>query len=161
MIEVETPVPGTMLTAPVSLLAYHDTQNAPVASGMTAVDAYWTMTSRLPDLYRLLFRVRDAFGSSVGIRPVGGFEGPCSREVVSGGRVDFFDVVRVSDERLVLSANDHHLDVMISINIHGEPGARRLHLTASVRTHNRVGRVYMLPVRPIHRLLVASMLRRL
>lgn len=38
--------------------------------------------------------------------------------------------------------------------------ADRLAITASVITHNRFGWAYMLPVGPVHRLIVWAMLRR-
>ncbi|WP_123436484.1 DUF2867 domain-containing protein, partial [Pseudomonas brassicacearum] len=58
---------------------------------------------------------------------------------------------------LVLSVKDRHLDVMICLSITD----RVFTITSTVVTHNVFGRLYMLPVGLVHKLLVNRDLERL
>jgi hypothetical protein len=63
----------------------------------------------------------------------------------------------VCDDEAVLEIIDSHLDVVLSVYRHdGTP--QRLTVSTLVFYHNRVGRLYMLPVAPMHRLVVRSIL---
>ncbi|MDA3888953.1 MAG: DUF2867 domain-containing protein [Allgaiera sp.] len=81
--------------------------------------------------------------------------------VVAGEPLDFFLVEGATPERLLLSARDRHLDVLICVTASPVAGATEAAITSSVVTHNLFGRAYMLPVRPVHRILVRWMLSRL
>jgi Protein of unknown function (DUF2867) len=91
------------------------------------------------------------------VRRVGGFSGRHGDAPGVGDTLDFFRVERAAPDFLTLTGRDRHLDVMTCVTCEGT----RLSITASVVTHNRFGRVYMSPVAPAHRLIVAAMLRRL
>ena len=114
------------------------------------------MAAPLPGM-ALAFRIRDAVSARFGVAPIGGFSGRPAAAPEVGARLDFFLVEGVAPDQLVLTARDRHLDVMISVDSQGP----ELAITASVVTHNRFGRAYMLPVGPAHRLIVWLMLRRL
>ncbi len=107
----------------------------------------------------MAFRLRDAISARFGVARIGGFSGVAvdEVEVEAGDHLDFFLVEEVSDAVLVLTSRDRHLDVMTCLLVEG----RRVSITASVKTHDWFGRVYMLPVAPAHRLIVWLMLRRL
>lgn len=71
--------------------------------------------------------------------------------------LDFFLVENVSQEVLTLTNRDRHLDVATCISFHGTA----LSITSSVRIHSAFGRVYMIPVAPIHRLIVRKNLKQI
>lgn len=106
---------------------------------------------------RLAFRARDAVSAVFGVKRIGGFSGKRREAVQAGDRLDFFLVEHSAPDMLVLTERDRHLDVMICIST----ADRLLTVTASVVTHNTFGRLYMLPVGPAHKLIVANDLRRL
>lgn len=58
----------------------------------------------------------------------------------------------------LVSADDAHLDFRCGVAV--DPAAGLVRVTTSVRMHNRRGRLYFLPVRVLHPLVVDSMLRR-
>lgn len=58
---------------------------------------------------------------------------------------------------LVLSVRDRHLDVMICLSITDHVFT----ITSSVVTHNVFGRIYMLPVGVVHKVLINRDLERL
>ena len=145
------------LVAPRAALAYHDRQTITLPRPLAPVEAWdRIMAAPLPGM-ALAFRIRDAVSARFGVAPIGGFSGRTAAAPEVGARLDFFLVEGVAPDQLVLTARDRHLDVMISVDSQGP----ELAITASVVTHNRFGRAYMLPVGPAHRLIVWLMLRRL
>lgn len=68
-----------------------------------------------------------------------------------------FLVEHSAPDLLILSVRDRHLDVMICLSITD----RVFTITSSVVTHNVFGRLYMLPVGLVHKLLVNRDLERL
>lgn len=145
------------LLAPLPLLDYHDSQSIALPRPMSALEAWnLVMAEPLPGL-KLAFRLRDAIASRFGVRRIGGLSGRRATAVQPGDRLDFFLVERAEPETLVLTERDRHLDVMTCVTTTGG----RLTITASVITHNRFGRAYMVPVGPAHRLIVWLMLTRL
>ncbi len=152
-----TPPATATLVAPRDQLAYLDSQSVALAEPLTALQAWQKiMATPLPGL-GLAFRIRDAISARFGVARIGGFSGKPVTNLRVGDHLDFFLVEQISDDALVLTARDSHLDVMISVTSDGN----RLAITASVITHNWFGRAYMLPVAPAHKLIVWAMLRRL
>lgn len=70
---------------------------------------------------------------------------------VAGGKVFF-----ASPEEIVAGADDWHLDFRASVLT----GHRRVTITTVVRFKHWFGRLYFLPVKPFHQLIVRSLLRR-
>lgn len=127
----------------------------PVA--LSPLEAWNLMTESLGPMLSLAFRLRDAISAHFGVRPIGGFSGPRKDAAQPGDRLDFFLVEHNSPQALVLTERDRHLDVMNCLSITD----RVLTLTTSVVTHNAFGRAYMLPVGPVHKLIVAAGFRSL
>ena len=138
-------------------MAYLDSQTAVLAQPMTALALWDAMMARpLPGL-GLAFKVRDAVSARFGAERIGGFTGRRAGALSVGDKLDFFLVGGVSDARLVLTARDRHLDVMVSVDTSGD----RVWITASVVTHNSFGRAYMIPVGLVYPAIVRGMLRRM
>lgn len=145
------------LVAPRADLSFLDCQSVPLPAPMTALEAWNRVMARpLPGM-ALAMRLRDAISARFGVRRIGGFSGRRVSAVQPGDHLDFFLVERAAPQVLTLTARDRHLDVMTCVTT----GDGRLAITSSVITHNRFGRLYMLPVAPAHRLIVHIMLRRL
>ena len=151
------PPPDADLLAPPGRLDFLDSQSVTLPRPLTAIEAWNRVMERPLPLLGLAFRIRDAISARFGVKPVGGFSGLVRTTPQVGTMLDFFRVERATPEVLTLTARDRHLDVMTCITSH----SGRLAITASVVTHNRFGRAYMLPVAPAHRLIVWLMLRRL
>lgn len=145
------------LVAPRGALDFFDQQSVRLTCPLTPLEA-WTriMADPLP-LLGLAFRVRDVVSAQFGVKRIGGFSGEVRTFVQEGDKLDFFLVETVNDDVLTLSARDRHLDVLTCVT----SVENTLTITSSVKVHNRFGWFYMLPVRPAHRLIVWTMLRRL
>ncbi|BAI76497.1 hypothetical protein AZL_e01520 (plasmid) [Azospirillum sp. B510] len=82
-----------------------------------------------------------------------------------GDRIGIFTLVESHDAEVVVCDRDRHLDVWLSVRKlppDGEGaggGGRRATVATLVRTKNRLGRLYMVPVKPMHRLIVPASLR--
>jgi len=74
-----------------------------------------------------------------------------------GDRVGIFSLIYQSPDEVLLGDSDKHLDVVLSI-CKAPQGA--VSVTTVVHVHNWLGRFYMLPVTPLHKLIVRAMLKR-
>jgi len=64
------------------------------------------------------------------------------------------------ENELLLGADDRHLDFRISIQCTGIDGGSELRVVTVVKFTNSLGRIYFLPVKPIHRIIVPAMMGR-
>lgn len=143
--------------APENELDFLDTQSLVLPVEVTPLEAWNIMHSQpLPGM-KLAFRLRDAISALFGVRRIGGFSGQPHKDVAVGDKLDFFLVEAVTDKLLTLTVRDRHLDVMTCVTC----SSGVLSITSSVKTHNLFGRIYMLPVRPAHKLIVSQSLKRL
>lgn len=66
-----------------------------------------------------------------------------------------------TNNEVVLGKDDKHLEFYVSLRLHStENNIYRIEVTTIVRYHNRLGRIYFFFVRPIHKLIVPAMLKR-
>ncbi len=73
--------------------------------------------------------------------------------------IGIFPVLSQTHERLVAGFDDKHLDFRVIVDVFGDGNSRRVTATTVVQTHNLLGRVYLATIKPIHRIVVQSMLR--
>jgi Protein of unknown function (DUF2867). len=73
-----------------------------------------------------------------------------------GQRLGIFTLQSLSDDAIVLEDDDRHLRVQLSLQWQGDV----LEVATVVHTHNAFGRMYMLPVAPVHQLIVPHLLRK-
>lgn len=149
-----------VLETPPEQLDYRHIDETLVGPKLTALDAYRAMTSYNPLFLRLAFRIRDMLCRLVGIEPIGGFSaGNLPSTIAAGDKLDFFDVYSATDDELVLYSDDRHLTVVVTLRLTGEiESQQRLSISTLVKTKEVLGRIYMLPVRPAHGIIVRGML---
>ena len=70
---------------------------------------------------------------------------------------DVFAIREQQDEEVLLAADDRHLDFRCEVAV--DRAARLLRVTTTVRLHGWRGRVYFLPVRVLHPIVVRAMIR--
>jgi hypothetical protein len=77
-----------------------------------------------------------------------------------GQQIGTFQIQEISESEIVLGQNDKHLDFKTSLLIkHGVND--ELVISTIVRTNNTFGKLYFFLVKPIHRLIVPIMIRRM
>jgi Protein of unknown function (DUF2867) len=78
-----------------------------------------------------------------------------------GDRVGIFTLLYSSEAEVVLGDLDKHLEVRLSVlKTQASDGTSQLAVSTAVHEHNTLGRIYMLFVGPIHKLIVPAVLRR-
>lgn len=120
----------------------------PVEAAKRAVYGAPSWINRLLWLRTVLVK---PFGLKPGANP--------AREKAGADNIGIFPIIESNPQRLVLGMNDRHLDFRLLVDVK-DLGANRQAVTAStlVRTHNRLGRIYLALVKPFHRIIVPAML---
>ncbi|CDG20026.1 KLLA0F24948p [Xenorhabdus poinarii G6] len=153
---------GILLLDKKDNLGYYSQQKVFIKNKMTALDVYCQMTQKIPLWLRLSFAIRDKISRLAGVGKIRGFSGgSLNTELHVGSYVDFFKIVRISDDEICLLSKDIHLTVLISLNVFPDnhhKGGYIATVTASVITHNFFGKVYMIPVSLTHGSIVRGML---
>jgi uncharacterized protein DUF2867 len=123
-----------------------------------ALDAHGAMqrmTARSPRWAETLLSIRNLVVIPFGLKTSGRNEGP-SKEIIG-----IFPVLSETPHRLVAGFNDKHLDFRVVVDVAAIGTGQQVTATTLVKTHNRFGRAYLTLIMPFHRLIVASMLRRI
>ncbi len=151
---LKTPPSQSKTFGPTERLAYFDVRAVPLKRKVSALEAWdLTMSRPIPGM-AFAFKIRDAISSLFGVKKIGGFTGDRQRTLTVGDKIDFFLIEEISDQVLVLTERDKHLDVMTSVTT--TDGV--LAITSSVITHNLFGQLYMIPVGVAHKIIVNLML---
>lgn len=77
-------------------------------------------------------------------------------------RVGIFKVYEKNDREIILGEDDKHLNFRVSIllsSIGLSQCERKISITTVVKFNNLLGRLYFLPVKPFHRLIIYSMMK--
>lgn len=74
----------------------------------------------------------------------------------------FFNVLERSDREIIMDGDDRHLYFRISTMLYNDPSmnGQVLCLTTLVRFHNTLGRIYFTAIKPFHRIIMKSLLKR-
>ncbi len=79
-----------------------------------------------------------------------------------GERLGLFKVFDKTEQEVILGEDDKHLDFRISLFLDQTPGGtgvKTLTISTTVTFHNAWGRLYFVPVRPLHKQIVPAMLK--
>ena len=140
---------------------FHDAFEANLAdAGLTPIEIALRFLRATPDWVETLLGIRNRAVSLVGIRDVGALGAVSdkpARAYAVGDKLSFFDIFAIGETELLLGADDSHLDVRIAFLKREVTYA----LCSWVKTHNALGRLYMIPVGPMHKLIVKSAMRAL
>lgn len=112
-----------------------------------------------PCWFRVLLACRDFMVMPFGIQT----SMQLREKLEAGGeaRIDFFPVLSVDENELIIGENDSHLDFRTSVLVRNrERGEKEVVVTSVVCCHNRIGKLYTRLIAPFHRKVVCSMLAR-
>ncbi|HQQ96291.1 MAG TPA: DUF2867 domain-containing protein [Cyclobacteriaceae bacterium] len=112
-----------------------------------------------------LFGVRNKLATVVGLKSSGTVKERQLEQIrfrcEPGEKMGLFKVYDKNDFEVILGEDDKHLDFRVSLLLLPDPknpGIKKLLITTLVKFNNAWGKVYFLPVRPFHKLIVPSML---
>lgn len=126
------------------------------------LDKITTRIFQTPRWADMLMRIRNAFARLVDI-DTGGYKRDAyvSDFYPVGSRAVYFTVVDRNDNEIVMAENDKHLDFKVSVLMNRQGAIATIYLTTLVKFNNFLGRLYFLLVKPFHRIIIISLLRRL
>lgn len=120
---------------------YSDTHSANLPEGAPTDPHTWVdrLFSNPPRAFRLLLGARNRLVGTPGLKRTP------------------FPEQRSTAEEVVLGVDDLHLDFRVGVRV--DPVGRRVTVGTVVQFHNLFGRLYFLPVRLVHGVVVRSVLR--
>jgi hypothetical protein len=125
---------------------YADASIVPIAPGESVDPAAWARRifalGSIPLWVKAAMGVRQLVVPFLGVRPA---------------PHDVFTIREQRDDEVLIAYDDTHLDFRCGIAV--DEGARLLRVTTTVRFHGMRGRLYFLPVRLAHPVVVRSMIR--
>jgi len=167
------PVPRETTAPPDSLIEklvpgayFHDAWALPAGDpSLSALGQFLKAAGQTPRWVSACMTLRNRVVSLFGLKNLGGLEnlprGKAEADYRPGDRVSIFTLFENTPGEVLLGDRDKHLDVTLSVHLTPQPagGAPLVTLTTVVRVHNLLGRAYMLPVAPMHRLIAPTVLR--
>jgi hypothetical protein len=111
------------------------------------------MMARQPCWAEALLSLRNLLVAPLGLK-TSGASADTPRDMIG-----IFPVVSQTPDRLVAGFNDRHLDFRVVVDVTAPGDSRRVTATTVVKTHNRLGRIYLAVIMPFHRLIVPALLR--
>lgn len=130
---------------------------------ISAVQAYLDIARQVPGWFDGLMRMRNGGMRMLGMKDLGAIRNVPTVAPVAlavGDRLGIFTVQALATEGVVLEDSDRHLRVALSLQLGPGAESRELTLATVVHLHRPFGRLYMLPVAPLHRAIVPRLLER-
>ena len=160
--------PGTQIAQRLKGAYFHDTYEVEAAGAdRTALGHFLAAVSSTPSWVEQLMRLRNQLVGLVGLKNLGTLGGidhaKPETAYAPGDRVGVFTLRSNSPTEVVVADNDMHLEVLLSlVELPRDTGqAQRISLTTVVHVHNLLGRIYMVPVTPMHKLIARAVLARI
>lgn len=129
----------------------------------SAVQAYLDIARQVPAWFDGLMRLRNAGMRLLGMKHLGAIRSVPTRapeRLAVGDRLGIFTVRALTADGIVLGDSDRHLRVELSVELGPGRDNCELQVSTVVHLHRPFGRLYMLPVAPLHRLIVPRLLER-
>jgi Protein of unknown function (DUF2867) len=145
---------------------FHDAWSIPAADpGLDALGQFLRAARQTPRWVERLMALRNRIVGAFGLKNLGGLSTIDTRKPEAdfrpGDRVGIFTLFSRSADEVLLRDKDKHLDVVVSVHkgAAAGDGAVLVTVTTVVHVHNLLGRLYMLPVTPAHRVIARAMVR--
>ncbi|WP_367380254.1 DUF2867 domain-containing protein [Stenotrophomonas cyclobalanopsidis] len=125
-------------------------------NGRSALQAYRGMAATIPGWFDGLMALRNHGMRLLGMKDLGSLRAVQDTAAPRPGqRLGIFTLQSLDEDAIVLEDNDRHLRVQLALQWQSDV----LEVATVVHTHNAFGRVYMLPVAPVHRWIVPHLLK--
>jgi hypothetical protein len=165
---IVTPIPippATRISSEIAGSNFHDCYLMPLAhGGRSALDIYLKTVARSPRWVESLMALRNRIVGLFGLKNLGHMGSlPPLREASAykvGDRIGIFTLHSATDDEVILGDSDKHLDVKVSLCKVMHDECESVAVTTVVHIHNLLGRVYMLFVAPMHRLIAPAVMER-
>jgi hypothetical protein len=153
---------GTKIAACVKDAHFADAWSVTAADpALTALGQFIKAARATPRWVEMCMKLRNSIVQMVGLKNLGGLselalDKPESQYKV-GDRVGIFTLLDITPDEVLMGDDDKHLQVMLSVSCAKQAtGQKIVTVTTVVHVHNLLGRLYMLPVGPMHKLIAPA-----
>ncbi|MDR1342262.1 MAG: DUF2867 domain-containing protein [Prevotellaceae bacterium] len=122
-----------------------------------SVDKIATEIFRMSDIVAVLMKIRDRIVRLFGLAASGN-EAPERNYYPVGSRLMIFTVSARNENEIVMEEDDKHLKFRTSVLVDREKS--EVYLTTVVKYNSWGGRLYFIPVKPVHKIIVPLQLNR-
>jgi Protein of unknown function (DUF2867) len=143
---------------------FHDAWTISAAEpSLCALGQFLRVAQKTPAWIDRLMRLRNRVVGLFGLKNLGGIAqidpSRPESEYQPGDLVGIFTLISNSPNEVLLGDSDKHLRVVVSVHKQADPAneAATITVTTVVHIHNWLGRLYMIPVTPAHRIIARSM----
>jgi hypothetical protein len=123
-----------------------------------------TIWTDFPEWVRMLFKLRDWIVKPFGLKTSGdekNFRYKFEEIIRNGGQYHFMTVHTKSSNEVVIQLSDTHLTAEMSVHTEKSNGNKlEIKVITNVHFHNVFGKIYFFFVRPFHKIIVKTSLRR-
>lgn len=137
-----------------------------IENKFTSTDVGKAFFASGPKWIEKLFRLRNSIVSLFGLKTAGDMKNREKQlqnfKCEPGEQLGLFKVFAITENEVVLGEDDKHLNFRVSLflkKLSSETSSKKLIISTTVTFNNRFGRIYFLPVRPFHKLIVPTMLK--
>jgi hypothetical protein len=109
-----------------------------------------------PKWIESLFKIRNKIASYIGLNI--NMPEDYNEDFKVGGYIKFFKIYDIEDHQIILGANDSHLNFRAIINKNNLP-QYNVRVTTLVEYNNLKGKIYMIAIKPFHKLVVMRMVK--
>src|SRR4030095_6134520 len=148
--EVPVPVACNLLHALKAVHFCDAYQTAVSNPKLNPQDVYEAVLGCTPGWVKMLLKIRGIVASLLGLshEGVSHFQLTPKANYQIGQRVGMFSIQSIEPNELILGDNDKHLDFRVSIYRSSLNGVEMATVSTAVKTHNTIGSLYMLVVKP-------------
>jgi Protein of unknown function (DUF2867) len=147
---------------------FHDCYGIEVAGApRSALGYFLAAVAATPGWVNALMAVRNKLVRLVGLKDLGHLgdfdPGKPASAYAPGDRIGIFTLLADSDTETLMGIRDKHLDVLLSVCKRSAARGERtpIAVTTVVHVHNLLGRLYMLPVTPMHKVIAPTVVARM
>ncbi|MEH6402616.1 MAG: DUF2867 domain-containing protein [Sneathiella sp.] len=156
----------SVLASLYGLATYQDcfSQKLPLTNTEIPASLFIRMLQPSPVWVRVLMRIRNWVVGFFGLNTSTEMDTLSQKtpaQLVVGDYIGFFKISHLSENEIVVTANDNHLDASFSLYVEELSGQKTAYMTSVVQTKRRFGDVYMWVIAPFHRVIVRQSLKRL
>jgi hypothetical protein len=145
---------------------FHDSWSVSASDPhLSAMGQFLKAFSASPAWVNACMSIRNRAAAMAGLKNLGAFDQidkskpECNYK--PDDRVGIFTLIANTFDEVLLGDKDKHLDVTLSVHraVNANTDAVFVTVTTVVHVHNLLGRLYMIPVLPMHRIIAPSVLR--
>ena len=145
---------------------FHDAWAIPAARPeLDALGQFLRIAMKTPKWIDRLMALRNYIVGFFGLKNLGGLAmidpEKRSAEYLPGDRVGIFTLLSKNEGEVLLGDDDKHLHVVVSVHRNAVSGEDQTLVTITTVVHvkNWLGRLYMLPVTPAHKVIARTMIK--